>query len=56
MNLLLSALKTGIDEVVKERGLKDYRVSHKCNERGELVIALIVSPNEPALTPEKVKG
>ncbi len=44
----------GLHELALGRGLEKFRVSHKRNARGELVIALIVSPDEPALTPEKV--
>jgi hypothetical protein len=54
MNLLLNALLKGVHELARGRGLQKFRVSHKRNARGELVIALIVSPDEPALTPDKV--
>jgi len=56
MNLLFGALKRAIDEVARERGLKHFRVSHKRNAKGELVIALIISPEEPLLGPDKVPG
>jgi hypothetical protein len=56
MNLLFDALLRGIGEIARERGLKHFRVSHKRNAHGELVIALIISPEEPALGPEKVPG
>ncbi len=45
-----------IDEIARERGLKHFRVSHKRNARSELVIALIISSDEPALGPDKVPG
>jgi hypothetical protein len=54
MNLILNALVVGLHELARGRGLEKFRVSHKRNARGELVIALIVSPKEPALSPEKV--
>jgi hypothetical protein len=36
--------------------LERYRINYKRNARGELVIALIFSPEETALGPEKVPG
>ena len=54
MNLLLNALLGGLDELARGRGLEKFRVSHKRNARGELVIALIVSPEESALRPDKI--
>ena len=54
MNLILNALVVGLHELARGRGLEKFRISHKRNARGELVVALIISPDEPALTPEKV--
>lgn len=56
MKLVLAALKKRINELAREHGLQDFRVSHKTNDRGELVIALIISPKEPEPGPEKIQG
>ena len=50
MNLMLAAIKQAIDDLAKAKGLRDYRVSHKRNARGELVIALIVADKEGPLS------
>jgi hypothetical protein len=50
MNLMLAAIKQAIDDLAKAKGIKDYRVSHKRNPRGELVIALIVADREGPLS------
>ena len=50
MNLMLAAIKQAIDDLAKAKGLRDYRVSHKRNARGELVIALIVVDKDGPLS------
>jgi hypothetical protein len=50
MNLLLSVLIAAIGDLAQAKGLKHYRVSHKRNARGELVIALIVADKDGPLS------
>ncbi len=45
MNLLVNQLKLALGELAKKKGLKDARVDHKVNAKGELVIAIIVPPS-----------
>jgi hypothetical protein len=47
MNLLLNQVKHAIAELAKAKGLAHARVDHKVNDRGELVIALILPPSRP---------
>ena len=49
MNLLLTAIKQAIDDLARAKGLRDYRVTHKRNTRGELVVALIVADKDGPL-------
>ena len=42
MNVILGA----IDTIARERHLRHFRLLHRQNGRGELIIALIVSPEE----------
>lgn len=55
MNLLFKAILHSIEEVAKARGLRNYRVLYKRNAKKELVVALVISPDEPALGPDHVK-
>ncbi len=52
VNLLVSAIKRGIGDLARAKGLKDFRVLDKMNARGETVIALILPANDslPSLT------
>jgi hypothetical protein len=47
MNLLLNQVKAAIAELARAKGLTNARVDHKVNDRGELVIALILPPTHP---------
>jgi hypothetical protein len=47
MNLLVNTLKLALAQVAKAKGLKDARIVHKVNERGEMVIAIILPPSRP---------
>jgi hypothetical protein len=47
MNLLVNAIKLALADLAKEKGLKNARVLDKVNQRGELVIAIIIPPSRP---------
>jgi len=52
MNLLFNALRIAIDEACKGRGLDRYRLDHRFNAKGELVLAVITS--DPRLAADKL--
>jgi ribonuclease HI len=56
MNLLLGTIKQAMDDIARAKGIRKFRVEHKRNQRGELVIALIVEDKDGPLGVNKVEG
>jgi hypothetical protein len=56
MNLLLGTIKQAIDDIARAKGIRKFRVVHKRNQRGELVIALIVEDKDGPLGIDKAPG
>ena len=50
MNLLFNALVMDIQEVARAKGIERFRVSHKRNAHGDLVVALIIEDKEGPLS------
>ena len=53
MNRLMKALLVAVEQAADSRGLEKYRIAHKFNAAGELVVAVIV--RDSRLTSEKVE-
>jgi hypothetical protein len=51
MNLAFRALIHGIEDVAKNKGVKNARVAYKRNKRGELVVALIIADQYGPFSP-----
>ena len=49
MNRLFNAIVMDIQEVARSKGIKRFRVSHKRNGSGHLVVALIIEDNDGPL-------
>jgi hypothetical protein len=49
MNRTFNALLMDIQEIARSKGIKRFRVGHKRNARGELVVALIIEDKEGPL-------
>jgi hypothetical protein len=47
VTLLIQAIMQQLQELAKRKGLDGARVASKVNDRGELVVALIISPRYP---------
>jgi len=50
MNRVFNALLMDIQEIARSTGIKRFRVGHKRNARGELVVALIIEDREGPLS------
>jgi hypothetical protein len=49
MNLLFNSIVMDIQEIARAKGIKRFRVSHKRNGSGHLVVALIIEDQEGPL-------
>ncbi|HMJ56006.1 MAG TPA: hypothetical protein VK540_28245 [Polyangiaceae bacterium] len=49
MNLLFNAIVMDIQEIARAKGIKRFRVSHKRNGSGHLVVALIIEDKDGPL-------
>jgi hypothetical protein len=49
MNLLFNAIVMDIQEIARSKGIKRFRVSHKRNGNGDLVVALIIEDKDGPL-------
>jgi hypothetical protein len=49
MNLLFNAIVMDIQEIARSKGIKRFRVSHKRNGNGHLVVALIIEDEDGPL-------
>lgn len=49
MNLLFNAIVMDIQEIARSKGIKRFRVSHKRNGNGHLVVALIIEDQDGPL-------
>jgi hypothetical protein len=55
MNLLFAALLAELNELARAKGVKSFRVDHKRNSRGELVVALIIADQDGPFGPARIK-
>jgi len=49
MNLLFNAIVMDIQEIARAKGIQRFRVSHKRNNSGHLVVALIIEDKDGPL-------
>jgi hypothetical protein len=49
MNLLFNAIVMDIQEIARAKGIRRFRVSHKRNSSGHLVVALIIEDKDGPL-------
>ena len=50
MNLLFNAIVMDIQEIARAKGIQRFRVSHKRNNSGHLVVALIIEDKDGPLS------